>query len=165
MKTIIKLATILLFVLILTPITSTAQITVLDTGTDEVIGSHSVGLYPKTMIIELSMGISAEQDTTYTLTYRDGSYSHIFSYESIYFSDKETLLQFKDIVMSVFKDENRKNKEYEVNFTLPGSRGENILATVKTHRSMGITTSWLFINNQGHIAEVERNWTKVFSGL
>lgn len=164
MKTLIKLITLSLFVLILTPITSTAQITILDTGTDEVIGSHSTGL-SGIVTLELSMRISAEQDSTYTLTYRDGTYNHIYSYESIFFYDKETLLQFKDIVMSVFKNENRRNRDYEVSFTLPGSRGENILATVKTHRTMGVTYSWLFINNQGHIAEVERNWTKVFSGL
>lgn len=142
-----------------------SQITTLDFGEDTVIGSYKTGLPPQTTIIELKMRVTAEQDTIYSMMYRDAQYSQIIDYKTIYFDNRQTLLDFKDIVLSVFKEENRRNRDYIVRFTLTNLRGGQELVSVSTHRSMGITTAMVQVQGKGYIAEVERNWRRVFEGL
>ena len=156
------LASALICLLLLNPISAISQINVLDTGTEKLIGRHSITGSP---IIELNMRVSAEQDTTYRLTYRDRTYTHIVEYKSLEFFDRETLLQFRDIVMSVFESPNDRNRDYKVQFTLPTRRGSDVLVEVSTMRQMGITTSTIFVARGGYTTETRRNWEKVFEGL
>ena len=112
------------------------QITILETPQKEVIGSYTSG---RVLQMELARVIT-EADTSYTLTFSDQSYTHIHEYKTIDIPDTETMIQFRDIIMSVFETPNNRDQEYKVSFKLGNPSDETLpLITVSTNRIMGTT--------------------------
>jgi hypothetical protein len=81
-----------------------------------------------------------DQDTTYTLLFRNAEYSSIVDYAAITWQSAQGETEaLYNLFMSVFKDENKKNKNYKVEFKL-GTHD----AVIRTERGMGMTYLWLW---------------------
>ena len=105
---------------------------------------------------ELSYRIN-EGDTLYTLMYRNADYKYITEFEFVNFSGEDnTLDKLYDILKSVFSEENKKNKEYQVKFKL----GEKDVI-VSNFRTMGVT-SVMFFTHDGHCFWTEKQIDKLF---
>ena len=94
-------------------------------------------------IMELSYRSNPEdpKDTTYTIRFRDYTYTHITSIKSMSFSGIDgTVDKLYDLFKSVFAEENRSNKDYAVTFTL----GKE-LVQIANFKSMGTTMAMLLV--------------------
>jgi len=62
-----------------------------------------------------------DKDTIYTLSYQDNKYQYVVSIKSLDFNNSDNAFEeFYKICKSVFTEQNRKNKDYSVFFTLGG---------------------------------------------
>jgi hypothetical protein len=128
---------------------------------------YNVNTTPKTSIGKIKSGLAfvAEmereiegKDTTYTLSYQEGQYQHITSIKSLRFnSDGNSFDSFYEICKSVFKDENKKNKDYNVIFKL----GDDNIAVINS-RTMGITCVRIMNGNSYTAPLVENQIDKLF---
>ena len=99
-----------------------------------------------------------DKDTVYTLSFQDNRFTQITSIKSVSFnSDGDALNSVYSIFKSVFKDENKKNKDYNVTFKL----GQETVM-VANSRMMGITYARLFVNNSYSIPLLESQVDKLF---
>ena len=102
-------------------------------------------------------GTVVDGDTTYTLMYKNAAYQTLTDFQSVSFSnDENTLGTLYDILKSVFKEENKKNKDYKVQFKL----GETEVI-VSNYRSMGMTAA-MFFTTRGHTFFSEKQVDKLF---
>lgn len=103
--------------LFLVPVLSFAQIAIQSAGTEKkgTLGVvKGLGYY----IGEISYTIEGK-DTTYTFYFRNNKYSQLVDVQYVSFDEQGgTLNQLYDVMKSVFKEENKKNKDYEVKFNL-----------------------------------------------
>ena len=128
---------------------------------------YNVNKTPKTSIGKLKSGLAfvAEmesevegKDTTYTLSFHDARYTQIVSIKSLYFNSVGNSFEsFYEICKSVFKEENKKNKDYMVTFRL----GDKDIAVVNS-RMMGITYVRILVDNSGTIQLLESQIDKLF---
>jgi hypothetical protein len=128
---------------------------------------YNVNTTPKTSIGKIKSGLAfvAEmerevegKDTTYTLYYQEGQYQHITSIKSLHFNSVgNSFDSFYEICKSVFKDENKKNKDYMVTFKL----GDKDIAVVNS-RMMGVTCVRVMIGNSYTNPLVENQIDKLF---
>lgn len=133
-----------------------SQIDVIQTKPEVLVGKVATPMmgYVKA---KLTYNILENNDTVYTLMYTNAKYSKITDFEYIKFSSVDNTVNiFYDLLMSVFKKENCKNKEYKVSFKL----GEDFV-TVSTAYSMGITASTLMTSN-GYVYFKESEIKKLF---
>lgn len=96
------------------------------------------------------------QDTAYLLTYQDYNYQQITKLESLSFEGQSTLNQLYKLISSVFTDEHKKDKTYEVNFKL----GKDYVS-VGTYRVMGVTSARIISN--GFFYLTEKQLKKLFA--
>ena len=83
-----------------------------------------------------------KNDTTYTFAFRDSRYKDRMEYAAISFkSDGNAKDDFYSIISTVFSNENKRNKQYEVHFKLG-----NELVQVKNFRFTGITYAMIVFN-------------------
>ena len=119
-----------------------AQIVILEIPKSIEIGKMKNGTYTH---FKISYNLE-DQDTTYTFTYRDAQYSVLDDYKSVLFqSDGNSLESFYKICKSVFKEENKKNKNYSVHFKLG-----NDMMSVTNSRIFGITYMRIGIIGKGY---------------
>ena len=98
------------------------------------------------------------KDTVYTLSFQDNRYTQITSIKSVSFnSDGDALNTVYSIFKSVFKDENKKNKDYNVTFNL----GQKTVQVINS-RMMGITYVRLLVDNSYSIPLLESQVDKLF---
>ena len=99
-----------------------------------------------------------EKDTIYTLMYRDAKYSRIISVKSVSFSGVDnTLNELYKAFKTVFTEENRKNKDYAINFDLGVSP-----VSIHNYRLMGAVAAAFF--HEGAIVYLtERQLDKLFA--
>jgi predicted peroxiredoxin len=98
-----------------------------------------------------------DEDTVYYFLFRNQEYKHLIDYSSVEFSGQDnTLEKLYKILLSVFSDENIKNKEYKVNFKLG-----NTEVIVSSWRMMGITAA-MFFTNDGYCYLTEKQIKKLF---
>ena len=98
------------------------------------------------------------KDTVYTLSFQDNRYTQITSIKSVSFnSDGDALNSVYSIFKSVFKDENKKNKDYNVTFNL----GQKTVQVINS-RMMGITYVRLLVDNSYSIPLLESQVDKLF---
>lgn len=99
-----------------------------------------------------------DKDTVYTLSFQDNRFTQITSIKSVSFnSDGDALNSVYFIFKSVFKDENKKNKDYNVTFNL----GQKTVQ-VTNSRMMGITYVRLLVDNSYSIPLLESQVDKLF---
>lgn len=135
-------------------ITSFSQLEVKESIPKTTIGKVSTG---KGMLAELYYK-AAGQDTIYFLTFRNEEYAHIVDYQVISFSAPDsTLEKLYTLVKSVFLDENKKNKDYQVELTL--GRHDIIIANF---RFMGATSAMVH-TDKGHFFLKENQVDKLFN--
>ena len=116
-------------------------------GTIKVVGSIQAQLYYRIV----------EEDTLYTLLFRNQEYQQLVDYSSVTFSAEDnTLKKLYDILKSVFTEENKKNKEYKVKLKL----GETEVI-ISNFRIMG-GTSVMFFTSDGYITLTEKQVDKLF---
>jgi hypothetical protein len=140
-----------------------SQISILETGKDTIIGRNSL---MGTLFIELSMNVSSNMDTTFVFRYRNERYPTLNTYEYIRFGNKKTLIDFRNIIMSVFVPPNNTNKDYLVMFKINEGTLFEELISVKTHRGMATTSAAVFVLDKGHVMPtIKSHWEKVFMGL
>jgi hypothetical protein len=146
---------LLLFSLILFSFLSNAQIKVLNIPKSIELGKVNAGFYTHSEITY----IVDEKDTVYTFRYMDARYKGIVEYKSVDFkSDNNTLNEFYNICKSVFSEENRKNKNYIVNFKLG-----NDYFLVKNTRMLGITYVTIGVIDKGYTIQfLESQIDKLF---
>jgi hypothetical protein len=125
-----------------------AQLTVQESAPTVTVGKTALGeLYYKII----------DNDTMYTLLFRNAEYSTLIDYCSVTWqSEMGETQNLYDIIMSVFKDENKKNKEYKIQFKL-GSTD----VIVSTSRVMGMTQAW-FWTNDGYTAFTQEQVKRLF---
>jgi hypothetical protein len=98
-----------------------------------------------------------EKDTIYTLRFNNLKYKHIDAIESVRFSGiNNTLNELYNIFKSVFTEENKKNKNYLVNFTL----GKDVVA-ISNYKSMGVTSA-MFLIKDAYFTLTEKQIDKLF---
>lgn len=99
-----------------------------------------------------------DKDTVYTLSFQDNRYTHITSIKSVSFnSDGDALNSVYTIFKSIFKEENKKNKDYSVTFKL----GQETVM-VANSRMMGISYVRFFVGNSYSIPLLESQVDKLF---
>jgi hypothetical protein len=99
-----------------------------------------------------------DKDTVYTLSFQDNRFTQITSIKSVSFnSDGDALNSVYSIFKSVFKDENKKNKDYNVTFNL----GQKTVQVINS-RMMGITYVRLLVDNSYSIPLLESQVDKLF---
>jgi hypothetical protein len=133
-----SIASIFLFTLLFLHDSAWSQITIIETPNTDVISTYKMGLPGgRWTELELTRKI-VDTDTSFVLMYKNHEYSTILDYQSIQIPNSEALLQFRDVIMSVFTPPNDKNRDYEVSFKLGDDISpNNALITVKSMRSMG----------------------------
>lgn len=105
---------------------------------------------------ELSYQITGT-DTAYTLRFRNAKYTKIISTEAVLFnSDGNAVNGLYQAFKSVFKDENKNNKDYLIHFTI----GKDVVA-ISTYKNMGITQA-MFLVKDAHFAITEKQVDKLF---
>lgn len=83
-------------------------------------------------------------DTTYTFAFRDSRFKERMEYAAVSFkSDGNAKDDFYSIISTVFSNENKRNKQYEVHFKLG-----NELVQVKNFRFTGITYAMIVFNGK-----------------
>ena len=144
---------VLLFTVMLTSVAGRSQIEIkkkepkVIMGTIKVVGSIQAQLYYRIV----------EEDTLYTLLFRNQEYQQLVDYSSVTFSAEDnTLKKLYDILKSVFTEENKKNKEYKVKLKL----GETEVI-ISNFRIMG-GTSVMFFTSDGYITLTEKQVDKLF---
>lgn len=70
--------------------------------------------------VKLERGVLEEGDTLYLMLYRDWQYKSIIEYKSLAFIGEGTCNNFYNILKDFFKEENIKNKDYNVSIELDG---------------------------------------------
>lgn len=96
-------------------------------------------------------------DTTYTLRFNDAQYKQINSIESVRFSaDGGTVDELYNLFKSVFLDENKKNKDYIVQFTLGRES-----VTISNTKSLGVTSA-MFTRKSSFFTLTEKQVDKLF---
>lgn len=108
---------------------------------------------------ELSYQINEKdtKDTIYTLRFNNAKYTHITSIESVRFSGVDnTVVELYKMFKSVFSEENKKNKDYIVQFNL----GKDAVA-VSSIKSMGITSA-MFTYKEAYFSLTEKQVDKLF---
>jgi hypothetical protein len=128
---------------------------------------YKVDKTPPTSIGKLKSGLAfvAEMerevngmDTTYTLSYQDNKYQHITAIQSLQFNSVDNSFDtFYEICKSVFKEENKKNKDYSVTFKL----GQETIV-VTNSRTMGTAYVRIFSGNGYSIPLLESQIDKLF---
>jgi hypothetical protein len=94
---------------------------------------------------------------SYTLSFNDMQYSKIDAIKSVSFQGKETLDKLYELFKSVFKPENKSNKDYLIGFKL-GDKD----VTISTYKNMGVTQSRFEMSGQW-FSITERQVDKLFS--
>jgi spore maturation protein CgeB len=137
-------------------VSSFAQLQVIDVNKNPstTVGKLKSGL---AFIAELDYRLD-DKDTIYTLSYQDNKYQHIVAIKSINFnSDGNALDGFYSICKSVFSEENKKNKDYNVIFKLGNEE-----MMVMNSRMMGITYVRIVIGNSYTLPLLESQVDKLF---
>ncbi len=143
---------ILLF-LLLFPFFVDAQIEIKKETAPVYIGKVKAGYISKA---ELFYKI-IDDDTVYTLMFKNEQYKTLVDYEYISFSNQDgTLQKLYELFKTVFTDENKKNKDYQVKFTL----GESS-ALISNWRLFGNTSAY-FSNSKGYCVLTENNIELLF---
>lgn len=107
-------------------------------------------------VAELSYYIN-EGDTIYLLNFNDASYTKINSIETVRFSEEgNTVNELYKMFKSVFIPENKKNKDYIVQFTL----GKETVSIGNT-KSLGVTSA-MFTRNSSFFTLTEKQVDKLF---
>jgi hypothetical protein len=97
------------------------------------------------------------KDTTYTLSFNNLKFKHIDAIESVSFSGvNNTVNELYKVFKSVFTDENKKNKDYIVNFTL----GKDAV-TISNTKAMGVTSA-MFLVKDAYFTLTEKQVDKLF---
>jgi len=111
--------------------------------------THEIGKIANGSACDAILSYSINKDTTYTLTYMgvdDNSKSNWAS-ESVKFKgDTNTINSLYDAMKSVFKDENKSNKNYSLEFTLGDSQ-----FIIKSKKSFGIVGLTMGISGKSFI--------------
>lgn len=132
-----------------------AQIQIQKSESPVVIGKCKNGAYTQA---QLSYMVQSDKDTLYNFSFLNAKYTTIDEYQDLLFSgENNTLNDFYGILKSVFKDENKKNKEYQVEFKLG-----NTQVVVSTYRTMGVT-SVLLTTGKGYCYLTEKQVKKIFN--
>jgi hypothetical protein len=112
-----------------------------------------------TFTAELSYSVNEADasDTIYTLRFRNHKYTQIDSYENVRFSSEgNTVDELYKAFKSVFTEENKKNKDYLIHFTL----GKDVVA-ISQAKSMGIISS-MFLAKDAYVLLTEKQVNKLF---
>lgn len=112
-----------------------------------------------TFTAELSYSINEVDvsDTIYTLRFRNHKYTQIDSYEKVRFSSEgNTVDELYKAFKSVFTEENKRNKDYLIHFTL----GKDVVA-ISQAKSMGITSA-MFLVKDAYVLLTEKQINKLF---
>lgn len=144
---------ILAIMLSILKLTSYSQIQVRQSSPQVEVGKVS---YMGNFHSELSYNV-LDDDTTYTLMYRNSEFKTLVDVESIKFSSVgNTYNTLYDLIKSVYSPENVKNKDYKVEFRL--GETEVIVSNV---RMMGITTA-MFFTTKGYFYITEKQLDRLF---
>lgn len=122
-------------VLFLTGVKSYGQIEMKESPKVFVIGSVKPGART---IAELTRTV-IDSDTAYGLTFSNAKYTTLSDYKTVIFRGSETIDQLYNLMKTVFTDENKKNKDYKIDFKL----GDNDVS-IMNYRVMGITSMWFW---------------------
>lgn len=96
-------------------------------------------------------------DTTYTLRFQNAKYTRITAIESVSFNSEGNAIDgLYQAFKTVFKDENKNNKDYLIHFTI----GKDV-AAISTYKNMGITQA-MFLVKEAHFALTEKQIDKLF---
>lgn len=97
-------------------------------------------------------------ETYYRISYKDYRYSRIYSVESFYIDNYQSLLDFKKLVIDAF---NTKERGYARSFKMG-----NDFITVARFRSFGITSVKILVSNKGYSTDIMRKqWEKIFRNV
>jgi len=133
---------------------SQVQVINVDKNESVTVGKLKSGL---SFVADLEYKVD-EKDTTFTLSFQDNRFTHITSIKSVSFnSDGDALNSVYSIFKSVFTEDNKKNKDYNVTFKL----GQETVM-VANSRMMGITYARLFVNNSYSLPLLESQVDKLF---
>lgn len=98
-----------------------------------------------------------EKDTTYILRFNNMKYKHIDAIESVYFSGTGGVVDdLYKAFKSVFNEENKKNKDYIIKFSL----GKEVVAISNT-KAMGVTSA-MFLVKDAYFSLTEKQIDKLF---
>lgn len=132
---------------------SYSQITVSKVTPKKTIGTVKSG---GSFLAELFYNVE-ENDTTYTIMYRNQSYEQLIDIQSFSFSsDDNTLEKLYEIIMTVFDKENAKNKEYQLEVNL-----DNKPLLISNRLSMGFTFVSIREKN-GYLVLTKKQVNKLF---
>ena len=96
-------------------------------------------------------------DTIYSIFYRNRKYQQIIDIKYISFKGgQKTLDQLEEIFLSVFSDENRKNKEYKMSFKLGDQQ-----VIISNETTMGIVGAQFF-TEEGYFSLNKKMVNKLF---
>ena len=144
----------LLAILCLINLNLEAQIQIQNPNPEVIVGKCKNGAYTQA---QLSYVIQQDKDTLYTFLFLNAKYSTLTDYQSIVFSgENNTINDFYSVLKSFFSDENKKNKDYKVEFKLGATQ---VIAS--NLRIMGVT-SVMILTSKGHVYLTEKQVDKVF---
>lgn len=142
----------LVLIFLLAPFVGFSQIQVMPKTQEITIGKVKRG---GQFVAEIKQEIK-DGDTLYFYMFQNAKYSTITDFQIIHFEGKKTLDDLYTLLMSVFLEENKKNKEYKVDFNLGKS-----YCSIKTERMMGLTAVW-FYTDKGYNSYTEKEINKLF---
>ena len=147
----------LLTIILLNALTATSQITTPQKVTPSTIVGKIAPMGAFVAELSCRQNEVDDKDTTYTLRFNNMKYKHIDAIVSVDFSGiGNTVGDLYKAFKSVFAEENKKNKDYLVNFTL----GKEPVAISNT-KTMGVT-SVMFLIKDAYFTLTEKQVDKLF---
>lgn len=141
------------FALFLYSISAYSQIEVREKAKKTTIGKGKNGQYEAELYYFV-----IDSDTTYSIMYQNMEYTRITDIQSFTFKDIDnTREKLFNIMMSVFDDQNIKNKEYSV----PIKLGETNI-TISNYRIMGVSASMVSVLGKGYFVLPKKQVQKLF---
>ena len=157
-KNIMRKVTIVIYMLALFNAKANAQFQLANPMQSVRVGEVMNGPYTIAKLTYLVDELN-QQDTTYTFSFRDARYKDRFEYVNVNFkSEGNAKEHFYSIVKTVFGEENKRNKQYEVSFKLG-----NDFVQVKNFRFTGITYAMIVFNGKAQTIPLLKSYVdKIF---
>ena len=131
-----------------------AQIQIQTSNSEVIVGKCKNGAYTQA---QLSYTIQEDKDTLYAFLFLNAKFSALTDYQTIQFSgENNAVSDLYNILKSFFTEENKKNKEYKVEFKLG-----NTQVIASNVRIMGVTSVMIF-TTKGYVYLTEKQVEKVF---
>lgn len=143
----------LLILAMLLPVVSKAQLEITKT---EKSFDYSKVKRGGSLIAELTYKVDGA-DTVFTLLYRNAEYQQLIDFQSVVFNGgKQVLDGLETLLRSVFLEDNKKDKNYEVSFRLGDQ--DVIVSIIKTWGYI----SAMFFTHKGYCYLTEKDINKLF---